>query len=85
MVETLRITHCPHSYGLIRPGLCYPCVGHNERKREELSSGILSNPGDSNYHSGGISFAVGTLILQHESNQQQSILLCECFPDVGEP
>lgn len=48
-----------------------------EREREELSPGILSNPGDCNYHSGGISFAVGTLILQDKSNQQQSILLCE--------
>lgn len=55
---------------------------HNER--EEVSAGILSNPGDCDYHSGGVSFAVGTLILQDKSNQQQSILLYECFPDVGE-
>lgn len=31
--NTVRLTHCPHRYRLIRPGLCYPCAGHNERER----------------------------------------------------
>lgn len=42
-----------------------------------MSPGILSNPGDTNYHSGAISSTVEALILQDKSNSQQSILLCE--------
>lgn len=47
---------------------------------EEGSPGILSNPGDCNPHSGGISFAVG----EDKPNQQQSALYVGVFSDVGE-
>lgn len=38
--NTVRITHCTQSPRLIRPGLCHPCVGHNERECHQESCQI---------------------------------------------